>query len=455
MALLGKQKDLDKNKDGEISSEDFAMLREQRMSGGLLDDDMMRVGYADRGLVGPKEMEYPNFGFNEDYINKEIANGIITHSKHMAKYSEKYSNPEERENYINEHITEVAKNLKRAGNLNEETMRSEFEKQLSVYNLGQDKEREPMIFGGLAKAAANILSKAKNKTYKARDLTKEDVPQYNKLISNEDEKIFIDASEKYPEIFNSKDITNVVGKNPITLGQAKKELQELKNLYDRLQKKAGKDLNTRDLYDLKELESLIDSLELDIVKIQKSSIRKGMNKGGEMEMLPDEEMEQNFVDFVISEALSPEEKSMLEEQLEANPELSIMFDKVVETASEFTGAGPVEGPGTGTSDDIPARLSDGEFVFTAKAVEQIGADNLMQMMKDAEAAYDAGGEREAMQEGGMPSNTEKVEVEYTINRPADAAVSGVTPLLAEQEQEDMMDEEIKKSMLGLTPYVRS
>ena len=132
-----------------------------------------------------------------------------------------------------------------------------------------------------------------------------------------------------------------------------------------------------------------------------------------------------------------------------------MFDKVVETASEFTGAGPVEGPGTGTSDDIPARLSDGEFVFTAKAVEQIGADNLMQMMKDAEAAHDAGGEREAMQEGGMPSNTEKVEVEYTINRPADAAVSGVTPLLAEQEQEDMMDEEIKKSMLGLTPYVRS
>jgi hypothetical protein len=34
--------------------------------------------------------------------------------------------------------------------------------------------------------------------------------------------------------------------------------------------------------------------------------------------------------------------------------------------------GPIDGPGTGTSDDIPAMLSDGEFVFTAKAVRNIG-----------------------------------------------------------------------------------
>jgi hypothetical protein len=34
--------------------------------------------------------------------------------------------------------------------------------------------------------------------------------------------------------------------------------------------------------------------------------------------------------------------------------------------------GPINGPGTGTSDDIPAMLSDGEFVFTAKAVRNMG-----------------------------------------------------------------------------------
>ena len=34
--------------------------------------------------------------------------------------------------------------------------------------------------------------------------------------------------------------------------------------------------------------------------------------------------------------------------------------------------GHISGPGTGTSDDIPAMLSDGEFVFTAKAVRNMG-----------------------------------------------------------------------------------
>jgi len=34
--------------------------------------------------------------------------------------------------------------------------------------------------------------------------------------------------------------------------------------------------------------------------------------------------------------------------------------------------GPISGPGTETSDDIPAMLSDGEFVMTAKAVRGAG-----------------------------------------------------------------------------------
>ena len=39
------------------------------------------------------------------------------------------------------------------------------------------------------------------------------------------------------------------------------------------------------------------------------------------------------------------------------------------------GGGEVMGPGTGRSDSIPARLSDGEFVMTAKAVENAGGGN--------------------------------------------------------------------------------
>jgi len=114
-------------------------------------------------------------------------------------------------------------------------------------------------------------------------------------------------------------------------------------------------------------------------------------------MLPDEEMEDNYLDFIIDEALDEKEEEMLMSKLEQDEQLSMLFDKVIEVASEFAGSGPVEGPGSGVSDSIPARLSDGEFVFTAKATEEIGADELMRMMKDAEARAD---ERLPAQIGG-------------------------------------------------------
>ena len=319
MALLGDQKKLDKNKDGKLTEQDFEMLREQRRSGGLLDDDMMRMGYADGNMVGPEEREV-DFGMRDDYVNREILTGIVNESKMIGKYKdkEKYSNPEKLEAHLNKYMDRVEKNTKNQGTLDRAAMLDEFMKELNLYGVG----------------------------------------------------------------------------------------------------------------------------------------REQMAEGGEMEMLPDEEMEQNFIDFIVDEALSEEEESMLMEQLEANPELSMVFDKVIEKASEFTGAGPVDGPGTGTSDDIPARLSDGEFVFTAKAVEQIGADNLMQMMKDAEAAYDAGGEREAMQDGGeiqLEEDDKKVEVEYTVNRPMTAEQS----LLGQMQPESETDMEIKKSMMSPFGHVRS
>ena len=57
----------------------------------------------------------------------------------------------------------------------------------------------------------------------------------------------------------------------------------------------------------------------------------------------------------------------------------------------FMGGGEVEGPGTGTSDSVPARLSDGEFVLTAKAVRgagggdrDLGAARMYDMMSKLE-----------------------------------------------------------------------
>jgi len=71
----------------------------------------------------------------------------------------------------------------------------------------------------------------------------------------------------------------------------------------------------------------------------------------------------------------------------------------MDVAGEFSGEGEVEGLGTGVSDSIPARLSDGEFVFTKKATDQLGADQLQTMMDDAEKAYDGGLMKKAF--GGM------------------------------------------------------
>ena len=79
--------------------------------------------------------------------------------------------------------------------------------------------------------------------------------------------------------------------------------------------------------------------------------------------------------------------------LQKVPVLRDIMDKEIEAAAhkrpmafraeggiadlDMTGGGASFGPGTGTSDDIPAMLSDGEFVVTAKAVENLGGGDRM------------------------------------------------------------------------------
>ena len=157
-------------------------------------------------------------------------------------------------------------------------------------------------------------------------------------------------------------------------------------------------------------------------------------------MKSDEQMENDYLDFVVEESLSETEERYLLDKLEEDEQLSMIFDKVMEVATEFAGSGPVEGPGSGVSDSIPARLSDGEFVFTAKATEQIGADNLQRMMEEAEMEADAPMERQARRSGGymmddvreetiQSTDSEKIydlnkaEVEDTEKRISDAMIS--------------------------------
>jgi uncharacterized protein with von Willebrand factor type A (vWA) domain len=157
-----------------------------------------------------------------------------------------------------------------------------------------------------------------------------------------------------------------------------------------------------------------------------------MNTGG---MLPDNDMENNYTNFIVEEALTEEEEDMLSTKLEQDEQLAMLFDKVVDVAQEFAGSGPVEGPGSGVSDSIPARLSDGEFVFTAKAVAEIGEDTLMSMMKDAEANAD---ERQNLAVGGTPV----MEEEMNKNQFGNSIES------------DIADDEIRKGMLSTNPRLK-
>jgi hypothetical protein len=122
----------------------------------------------------------------------------------------------------------------------------------------------------------------------------------------------------------------------------------------------------------------------------------------EESQLPDDEMEEDYMGYVLEQSLDDSEQEYLMGALESDPRLSEIFDKVVTTASEFSGAGEVEGPGTDVSDSIPARLSDGEFVITEEATSEIGADNLQTMMDAAERRASGGYmDREQKQMGGL------------------------------------------------------
>jgi len=105
----------------------------------------------------------------------------------------------------------------------------------------------------------------------------------------------------------------------------------------------------------------------------------------------------------------------------------------MDTASEFSGDGPVEGLGSEVSDSIPARLSDGEFVITAKATDEIGSDNLQNMMDSAEEVSD---NRKQVAMGGSIQDESKVDQ------------------FGKSIDEDLVDEEIRRSMLSVNPRLQ-
>ena len=90
------------------------------------------------------------------------------------------------------------------------------------------------------------------------------------------------------------------------------------------------------------------------------------------------------------EDFTEQEKRMAEGILATRPQ-PLPLTSFGDVPDGMMNGGEVTGPGTGTSDSVPARLSDGEFVLTAKAVRgagggdrNVGAARMYDMMSQLE-----------------------------------------------------------------------
>lgn len=122
----------------------------------------------------------------------------------------------------------------------------------------------------------------------------------------------------------------------------------------------------------------------------------------------------------------------------------------------FASGGYVQGEGTATSDSIPARLSDGEYVLRAGVVRQLGVGFLDQLNN-----IDRGGVRRssrlpkfAFAEGGLVNA--KVQEDKSSTQPVDGNTSGSSPTVVMQMTFQSLDPEANmKLMEAQYPQIRS
>jgi hypothetical protein len=93
----------------------------------------------------------------------------------------------------------------------------------------------------------------------------------------------------------------------------------------------------------------------------------------------------------------------------------------------FATGGYVSGPGTGTSDSIPARLSNGEFVMSAKTVATYGVD-FMNSLNQSRVMYAPAQSSTAQVGGGSSvvylSPDDRALLRAAIDRPVNLYANG-------------------------------
>ena len=307
---------------------------------------------------------------------------------------------------------------------------------IAITPITVEKKRAKKQEGGLLQKSIDF-----SKGHKKIIDTEADLPEG--MFLNEDGKYEL-TSEAQMEIYKDKLRKSFLYQEQWREGEenrVKKRGEELRKKYSEWKEEKGLKSLEKEISESLKRKNFqeggdVDTQMNDLMPVEEIPIaEEAVAPMPEEAQMPDEQMEDEYLDFVVSQSLSPEEETELMNKLEADPALSIMFDKIMDTAMEFSGAGPVEGPGSEVSDSIPARLSDGEFVFTAKATDQIGADRLQSMMEDAEVESDVT-ERQEIAVGGEVEDEPAVD---QYGKPVD---------------EDITAEEIKKSMLSINPRLQ-
>ncbi len=440
-SLVGNQSLLDKNNDGDITGEDFKMLREKKIFGGLLRLSSAGAKKAGKLLLNDATKDI-----------KKISKDLPSASQQKS-IKDQYSI---RQDQKDQGFEDAAK---------EEILAQQIENKYHIQTLEDFFSGEPKLEKAIKQLRKQIYSKVKDKDvaddiYAARLLELElKYAKRYKQITNDSSTEFLERQEQMADFEMPKSLLaaerRAIQDYELELGEVDditaRAMDEETYFIDTPEQRLGRSLSPQTLRkrDLdprfeefgafkEDLEPLTETQKRRNAKKMERIKNEGIpfNKGGRVEyqegslmvppemesdmpvdtypnippeemaeaeasQLPDAEMEDQYMNFVLDQSLDDDEQSYLMNALETDPKLSQIFDKVITTASEFTGAGEVEGPGTGVSDSIPARLSDGEFVFTKKATDQMGADNLQMMMDDAERAFDGGMMRSPKQEGGM------------------------------------------------------
>ena len=371
-SLVGNQSLLDKNDDGDITGEDFKMLRTQKVLGGLLNITRAGSKAVAKSLLSDATKEVKK-------ISKQLPS-----VQEQKKLQRQYENPEDRFGDIDVEVESEIDQIRISNNRDIETLENFFsnetelakrisELKKTIYKKIKDKDVADQVYRDKLAALQNSIFD--NKSFKSLEREQENL--IKKLPSEEQ--------------FGLSGFANLAGPNSVSEAEF---IKRKANKLDPFNKGGRVEYQEGSLMMPPEMAS-------DMPVDTYPNIPPEEMAEAEASQLPDAEMEDKYMDFVLDQSLDDDEQSYLMNALETDPKLSQIFDKVITTASEFTGAGEVEGPGTGVSDSIPARLSDGEFVFTKKATDQMGADNLQMMMDDAERAFDGGMMRSPKQEGGM------------------------------------------------------